>query len=99
MNIQHIGSNFDDFLVEEDLLDSVTALALKRVLVWQIEQEMTLQKITKAVLAKRMNAPLSGVNALLDVNDTNLNLTTLASAAAELGKSIRVELVGESTVT
>lgn len=33
MHIQHIGSNFNDYLNEEDLLESVTALALKRVLV------------------------------------------------------------------
>lgn len=51
MNIRHIGSNFNDFLVEEDLLESVTVLALKRVIVLQIEQEMALQKITKAMMA------------------------------------------------
>lgn len=99
MNIQHIGSSFDDFLVEEDLLDSVTALALKRVLVWQIKQEMALQKITKVTMAKRMNVPLSAINKILDVNDTSLTLTTLLSAATVLGKSIRVELVDESTVS
>jgi hypothetical protein len=98
MNIKHIGSSFDDFLIEEDLLDSVTALALKRVLVWQLDQEMALQKITKAVLAKKMKATLSEVNTLLDVNDTNLNLTTFASAATELGKAIRVEMVEEPSV-
>lgn len=40
MSIQHIGSNFNDFLNEEGLLESVTALALKRVIALQIEQEM-----------------------------------------------------------
>jgi len=95
MNIRHIGSNFNDFLVEEDLLESVTVLALKRVIVWQIEQEMALQKITKAMIAKRMNVTHSVINELLNVNNTNLSLTTLVSAATVLGKSIRIELVDE----
>ena len=98
MNIRHIGSNFNDFLVEEDLLESVTVLALKRVINWQIEQEMALQKITEAMMAKRMNVTHSVINELLNVNNTNLSLTTLVSAATVLGKSIRTELVDESSV-
>jgi predicted XRE-type DNA-binding protein len=97
MNIQHIGSNFNDFLVEEDLLENVTALALKRVIVWQIEQEMALQKITKAMMAKMMNVTDSDINELLDVNNTSLGLATLVSAATVLGKSIRVEWAEESS--
>lgn len=97
MNIQHIGSSFNDFLVEEDLLESVTALALKRVVVWQIEQEMSLQRITKTTLAKKMNLNISVINELLDVNNTSLTLITLVSAATVLGKSIRMELVEESS--
>ncbi len=36
----HLGSSFDDFLAEEALLEATTAVAIKRVLAWQIEQEM-----------------------------------------------------------
>jgi predicted XRE-type DNA-binding protein len=97
MNIQHIGSSFNDFLVEEDLLESVTALALKRVVVWQIEQEMASQRITKTTLAKKMNVNISEINELLNVNTTSLTLITLVSAATVLGKSIRMELVEESS--
>jgi predicted XRE-type DNA-binding protein len=96
MNIKQIGSSFNDFLVEEDLLESVTALALKRVVVWQIEQEMALQSITKTTLAKKMNVNISKINELLNVNTTSLTLITLVSAATVLGKSIRMELVEES---
>jgi antitoxin HicB len=35
-NPQHVGSSFDDFLQEEGILEEVTAIAVKRVLVWQI---------------------------------------------------------------
>jgi predicted XRE-type DNA-binding protein len=82
--------------VEEDLLENVTALALKRVIVWQIEQEMALQKITKAMMAKMMNVTDSDINELLDVNNS-LGLATLVSAATVLGKSIKVEWAEESS--
>jgi len=39
MNTQHIGSNFDDFLREENLLDVAEATADKRVMAFQIAQE------------------------------------------------------------
>jgi hypothetical protein len=42
MKNQHIGSNFDDFLREERLLDVAQATAVKRVIAFQIAQEMKL---------------------------------------------------------
>ncbi len=36
----HTGSNFDDFLQEEGLLADAEATAIKRVVAYQIEQEM-----------------------------------------------------------
>lgn len=35
---RHIGSNFDDFLLEEGLAEAVLGPALKRVLIWQLIQ-------------------------------------------------------------
>lgn len=92
MNAQHIGSNFDEFLAEEALLEEATAVAVKRVIAWQIEQEMAAQKITKTSMAKKMHTSRAALNRLLDKTDTSLTLTTLASAAAVLGKTIKVEL-------
>ena len=43
-------------------------------------------------MAKRMNTSRAALNSLLDENDTSLTLTTLASAAAVLGKTLKVEL-------
>src|SRR3954452_13146740 len=40
MKKEHIGSDFDDFLQEEDLLDAVEATAAKRVIAFQIAQKM-----------------------------------------------------------
>ena len=92
MSKKNIGSSFDNFLQEESLLESSTAVALKRVIAWQIDQEMKAQKLTKTELAKRMHTSRAALNRLLDENDTSLTLTTLASAAAALGKKVNLQL-------
>ena len=92
MSKKNIGRSFDDFLQEEALLESSTAVALKRVIAWQIDQEMKAQKLTKTELAKRMHTSRAALNRLLDENDASLTLTTLASAAAALGKKVNLQL-------
>lgn len=93
MKKQNIGSDFDDFLAEEGMLEEVTAVAVKRVIAWQIEQEMAAQKMTKTAMARKMRTSRASLNRLLDENDTSLTLTTLAGAAAALGRRIRLELM------
>ena len=88
----HIGSNFDDFLAEDAMLEAAAAVAMKRVIAWQIEEEMKAQNLTKTALAKKMHTSRAALNRLLDDSDTSLTLTTLASAATALGKSFRFEL-------
>jgi len=92
MKKKHIGSNFDEFLREESLLEYSTAIAVKRVIAWQIEREMEKQNLTKTSLAKRMHTSRAALNRLLDESDTSLTLITLASAATALGKIIKFEL-------
>lgn len=92
-NDQHVGSSFDDFLQEEGLLEEATAVAIKRVLAWQIAEAMKAQKLTKTDMATKMHTSRASLNRLLDEEDTSLTLTTLASAANALGQKIRVELV------
>jgi antitoxin HicB len=89
---KNIGSSFDDFLKEEAMLEEVTAVAMKRVIAWQIAQEMKVQQLTKTALAKRMHTSRAALNRLLDENDASLTLTTLASAAAALGKKVNLQL-------
>lgn len=93
MKKQNIGSDFDDFLAEEGMLEEVTAVAVKRVIAWQIEREMSAQNMTKTAMAKKMRTSRASLNRLLDENDTSLTLTTLAAAAAALGRRIRLELM------
>ena len=47
MKKKHIGSKLDDFLEEEDLLEDATAVAAKRVFVFQLEKEMKKQRLDK----------------------------------------------------
>lgn len=91
MSKRNIGSSFDDFLQEEATLDDATAVAMKRVIAWQIAEEMKAQQITKTELAKRMHTSRAALNRLLDEADPSLTLTTLASAAAALGRKVRIQ--------
>ncbi len=86
MKNKHSGSSLDDWLEEEGLLEDATAVAVKRVIAWQILQAMEKQQITKTDMAKRMHTSRAALNRLLDESDTSVTLMTLASAAAALGK-------------
>ncbi|WP_137168959.1 hypothetical protein [Marinomonas sp. FW-1] len=39
MTNKHIGSSFDEFLEEEGILAETNAVAIKRVVAWQIQQK------------------------------------------------------------
>lgn len=92
MNKNNIGSSFDDFLEEEALLDEATAVAVKRVIAWQIAEEMKAQKLTKTSMAQKMHTSRAALNRLLDATDNSLTLTTLSSATSVLGKKFLIEL-------
>lgn len=92
MNTKYIGSSFDDFLLEENLLEHASAIAIKRVIVKQIEQAMAIQKLTKLNLANKINVSIAEIDELLDENDTDMTLATLVKVAIILGKRVRVEL-------
>jgi predicted XRE-type DNA-binding protein len=89
---QHIGSTLDDFLAEEDLLAEAEAVAIKRVVAFQLRQRMTEQQLTKAELARRMGTSRSALDRLLDPDNASVTLLTLERAAKALGQRIRIEL-------
>jgi predicted XRE-type DNA-binding protein len=92
MNKKHLGSNLDDLLRENGLFDDATATATKRVIAYQIEQEMKRRQLTKAAMAKRMNASQATLERLLDPDNKSVTLATLVRAASALGKKLRIEL-------
>jgi hypothetical protein len=50
-----IGGGFDDFLVEEGILNEASTEAAKRVIAWQLQQAMEVQHISKAELARSLH--------------------------------------------
>jgi hypothetical protein len=90
---KHIGSDFDDFLIEQGLAEEVSAAALKRVISWQLAEAMKAQGITKTALALLMHTSRTVVDRVLDQNDAGMTLATLASAAKALGQRVEVRLI------
>lgn len=89
---KHIGSSFDDFLEEEGLLEEVEAVAVKRVLAWQLSQAMEARNMTKTELAEKMATSRASVNRLLDPGNASVSLQTMAKAAHALGKSLAIQI-------
>ncbi|SEG37596.1 Helix-turn-helix domain-containing protein [Bryocella elongata] len=94
---RYTGSSFEGFLVEEGLLEETTSTAIKRVLAWQLEQEMIRQRKTKQSMAAELKTSRSQLDRLLDPNNTAVSLETLSRAARALGKRLVLELRDPAT--
>lgn len=88
-----VGTSFDDFLEEEGLLETTTLEAQKRILAWQIAQEMEKQHITRTELARRMETSRSSLNRILDPEHPSITLATMYKVAKSLGKHLELKLV------
>jgi antitoxin HicB len=93
MKKEHLGSNFDDFLREEGLLEDAEATAAKRVIAFQIAQEMRRRRLSKSEMATRMKTSRPALERLLDPTNRSVTLSTLERAASAVGKKLKVELV------
>ncbi|MFN2136253.1 MAG: XRE family transcriptional regulator [Candidatus Promineifilaceae bacterium] len=93
MNEKYIGDTLDDFLAEEGLLADAEAIAVKRVVAFQIALLMEEQRLSKAEMARRMETSRAAVDRLLDPENDSATLATLERAALALGKRLRVALV------
>ncbi|MBU2600806.1 MAG: helix-turn-helix domain-containing protein [Actinobacteria bacterium] len=92
VNEKHLGSDFDDFLREEGLLDEVESVAAKRVIAFEIAREMERAHITQSELARRMKTSRSAVERLLDPANPSVTLSTLERAAHAVGKRLKIQL-------
>ena len=81
----HIGSSFDDFLAEEGTLAETTAIALKRVLAWEIRKAMKEEGISKTAMARRMKTSRAALDRLLAPDNASVTLQTMDRAATALG--------------
>ena len=89
----HVGSAFDDCLEAEDLLTKANEVAIKRVIAWQLQQEIEAKHMTKTAVAKAMGTSRGALDRLLDPENTSVTLNTLDRAARILGKRVNIELV------
>lgn len=92
MNEKHIGSDFDDFLQEEGLLAETEAIAIKRVIAFQVTQLMLEQNLSKTEMSHRMNTSRASLERLLDPQNDSVTLQTLWRAAKALGKNLQITL-------
>lgn len=86
------GSNFDEFLTGEGMLDEVSARAHKRLFALQIADIMDESRITKRALAQKMQTSRSQLDRLLDPDNTAVTLESLEQLARAVGKHLRIEL-------
>lgn len=88
-----VGSSFEDYLAEQGTLEETTAVAVKRVLAWQLEQAMEDKQLTKSQMAKAMKTSRSQLDRILDPDNERIRLDTLAAAARAVGRQLRIELI------
>jgi DNA-binding phage protein len=86
------GTSLEDFLQEDGNLEMATAVAVKRVIAWQLAEEMERRKLTKTAMAKIMHTSRGQLDRLLNPEDGNVTLETLQRAAKAVGKTLKIEL-------
>jgi antitoxin HicB len=90
--IGHSGSTFDSFLEEEGIREEVEAVAIKRVLAWQLEQAMQDQQKTEQAMAKQLHTSRSQLDRLLDPSNVSVTLDTIIRVARALGKRVIIRV-------
>lgn len=93
LRASRLGSSLDSLLEEEGILGEIEAVAIKRVIAWQLTKTMKAKNITKKAMAARMRTSRSQLDRLLDPENSAVNLATIARAAKVIGKKIRVDMV------
>src|ERR1700730_159557 len=88
----HSGSTFDSFLEEEGIRGEVEAVAVKRVLAWQLERAMQKQDKTKQAMERDLHKSRSQLDRLLDPTNVSVSLDTITRAAKALGKRVTIRI-------
>ena len=91
MNNEFLGSSVDDFMREEGIYEHCQAVAIKRVLAYQLLDYMNQNKLTKTAMANKLQTSRMGLNRLLNVENTSITLDTMIRAASVVGKNISIE--------
>lgn len=88
INKKHIGTSFDNFLEEEDILQESETVALKRVIAYALEEKMKADNISVNRLAKELETSRTAICRILDPENTSITLNTIEKVAKYLGKKI-----------
>lgn len=91
----HTGSSFDSFLDEQGLLRDAEAVAIKRVIAWQLKKAMDAKHVSKKQMADALQTSRSQVDRLLDPMHVGVSIGTVAKAARAVGKRVRFDIVDE----
>ena len=89
---KYTGSNFDDFLKEDGIMEEASAKAQKRLLSLQISDIMQTANLNKTWLADRLDTDEPQLNNLLDPDNISITLETLNRLAIAVGKRLRIDL-------
>lgn len=84
------GSNFNDFLEEDGILEEVCAKAHKRLLALQLADIMKENRITKSNLAKRLETSRSQLDRILDPENTAITIEVLERVAHAVGTKLQI---------
>lgn len=87
------GPSLDDFLKEEGIYERSTAVALKRVLIFELQQEMKRRRLTKSKVAISMKTSRAQLERIFDPEETHVTLETMQKAATAVGRELRLVLV------
>ena len=92
MNKKYVGSSFDSFLEEENIAVEVKNEAVKRLISYNLLDEMKKQNINKTEMANKMNTSRAALDRLLNPYNDSVTLSTLTKAANILGKKLVLQL-------
>lgn len=90
---KHIGSSFEEFLEQENILEEVNVAAVKAVIARNLKEHMEKHDISQTKMAEQLKTSRSGLQRLLDPDNYSVTLLTLSRAASVLGKKVNMNLV------
>ena len=92
MTNRYLGSNFDAFLLEENILAETEIKAVKRVIAYQIKAAMESKKLSKIQMASLMHTSRASLDRLLDPDNNGVTLSTLEKAIGVMGGKLHVSI-------
>jgi len=89
---ENMKSDFDALLEDDGTLAEAETVAIKRVIAYQVAQEMEAQNISKTKMAQLMDTSRAVVDRLLNPTHSSLTLHTLEAASLALGKKLHISI-------